>query len=90
MEQNKKEEVKNSASTNTNKTQQTKIVSKKYGYVTISRLNFRQRPTTKSRVLFVLPRNTKVEILESQNGWYKIKYNNKIAYVYAKYIRISK
>ncbi|WP_242823444.1 S41 family peptidase [Thermobrachium celere] len=62
----------------------------KYGYVAVSKLNFRQIPKLKGKVLFVLNKGTKFEILESSMGWYKIKYNNRIAYVYGKYIKLTK
>ncbi|MCX7695468.1 MAG: S41 family peptidase [Caloramator sp.] len=88
IEQKKKEEQKN---LNTNSSNQpNNIVPKKYGYVAISALNSRQLPTTKGKIMFVLKRNTKFEILGSSNGWYKIKYNNKIAYVYGKYVKTVK
>ncbi|SHE27841.1 MULTISPECIES: S41 family peptidase [Caloramator] len=91
IEQKKKEQEKNNIQNNQSNTiLQNKIVTKKYGYVSISRLNFRQLPSKKSKILFVLKRNTKVDILGSINGWYIISYKYKLAYVYGKYIKIAK
>lgn len=53
-------------------------------------LNVRKKPSKKSKVLDVLSFNSKVKIVEENKEWLKIKYKNKYAYVYKKYISKKK
>ncbi|KKY00290.1 hypothetical protein VN21_14965 [Paraclostridium benzoelyticum] len=46
------------------------------GIVTATSLNVRSEPSTESSFLFSIKQNEKVTILESQDGWYKIKVGN--------------
>ncbi len=46
------------------------------GIVTAPSLNVRSEPSTGSSFLFSIKQNEKVTILESQDGWYKIKAGN--------------
>jgi lactocepin len=50
-------------------------------------LNVRKGASTKYRRIGVLKKNTQVTVLEKVNGWYKINYNGKIGYIYAKYTK---
>lgn len=58
----------------------------KYGKVIANALNVRSGPGSQFIVIDVLKRNQKVEILETINHWYKIRYSPKYAYVSSKYI----
>lgn len=61
----------------------------KKGWTTTS-LNVRKKPSTKSKVLNILPFNTKVKFIKENKKWVKIKYKNKCAYVYKQYISKKK
>jgi uncharacterized protein YgiM (DUF1202 family) len=52
-----------------------------------SGLILRNQATTKSGKLSVLRNGTKVKVLESVNGWYKIEYDGKIGYIFAEYTK---
>lgn len=56
------------------------------GFVDASALNVRAKPTTQSKILNCLKRGTKVNIVEKQGDWYKIKAGNKTGYVASRYI----
>lgn len=49
-------------------------------------LRMREKASTSSEILEQIETGTKVEILEKNNGWYKIRYNEKTGYAYAEYI----
>ena len=60
------------------------------GTVTASTLNVRSGPSTSYSVTTKIYKGNKVEILETSNGWYKIKTSNgTIGWVSASYISIS-
>ncbi len=63
---------------------------KKTGYISKNSVNFRKQPNTSGTVISKLSRNTEVEILEENNGWTKIEYNDTIGYVLAEYISSTK
>ncbi|MEZ7892328.1 MAG: SH3 domain-containing protein [Candidatus Wallbacteria bacterium] len=65
---------------------------KSEGYVKVSSgyLNVRSAPNTNSSVLGHLSRNEKVNIIGSQNGWYKINYSGGTGWVCGYYISDSK
>lgn len=58
----------------------------KIGEVTAYSLNVRSGPSTSYNVIGGLKKGDKVEILSSDNGWYRIKYGSKTAWVSGKYI----
>ena len=75
----------NNSSNDNSSTTQTKT-----GKVTASSsLNVRSSASTSSSIIGSLKTNDTVEILETLNGWYKIKYNNTIGYVSSQYISVS-
>lgn len=57
-----------------------------YLYVNANGLNFRQQPTTKSKVLGVLGKGTKVEVLEDCKGWTKVNYKGQVGYLGSSYL----
>ena len=66
----------------------TKITTYKGEVVNInSYLNVRAGNSTNSKIIGSLRRNNKVDIISRVGGWYKILYNNKIAYVSSDYIK---
>lgn len=62
---------------------------KKTGYTQTS-LNFRTKPTTKSKVIKVVKPNTKIKYVMYNRKWYKTKINGKTGYVYGKYVKKNK
>lgn len=59
--------------------------SSKKVYVTASSLNVRSGPSTNYNVVGSLKEGAAVTTYGSTDGWYKIKYNGKTAYISAKY-----
>ena len=60
------------------------------GIVTAPSLNVRSEPSTVSSFLFSIKQNEKVTILESQDGWYKIKAGNgNSGWASSEYIKID-
>lgn len=62
----------------------------KVGYVNTDTLNLREATDKTSKVLKNLTKNQEVEILETIDGWYKVKVNNITGYVAEKYISSTK
>lgn len=59
----------------------------KYQYTT-ERVNLRSEASTNSDILITLDNRSKVEILKSTSSdWTKVRYNNKVGYIYSKYLR---
>ncbi|WP_250673237.1 SH3 domain-containing protein [Paraclostridium ghonii] len=62
----------------------------KTGTVTASALNIRSGPSTNNSVVGYASKGDKLEILETSNGWYKVKLSNgKIGWGSGKYISVS-
>jgi len=61
----------------------------KSGIVTAGVLNVRSQPNTDGVILGKVHKNDTVNILQELQDWLRIKYNNKEAYVYKKYISLS-
>ncbi|CEP81543.1 N-acetylmuramoyl-L-alanine amidase [Paraclostridium sordellii] len=53
-------------------------------------LNVRSGYGTEYQVIGTLKLGEKIEIVEQQNGWYKIKFNGRYGYVSGKYIELDK
>lgn len=53
-------------------------------------LNVRQSASTKSKKVGTIKNNSKVTVLSSKNGWSKITFNKKSAYVYSIYLTSTK
>lgn len=62
-----------------------KLISAK-GTINANRVNFRTGPSTKSKKITSLTRNTGVVILEAANGWNKVKVGTKTGYVASKFV----
>ena len=62
----------------------------KVGTVTASSsLNIRSGAGTNYSIIGSLPSKASVQILETLNGWYKIKYNNLTGYVSSQYVSVN-
>ncbi|MBV7274534.1 SH3 domain-containing protein [Clostridium sp. PL3] len=63
------------------------------GIITLSNknstLNVRDKSSTSSTVIGSLKNGDSVSILESYNGWYKIKFNSSYGYISSKYVSTS-
>ena len=62
-------------------------VEVKTGVVTATSLNVRSGYGTSYSKIGSLSKGSKVEIVESKNGWYKIKYNNGYGYVSSEFVK---
>ncbi|EYE89764.1 protease [Fervidicella metallireducens AeB] len=60
---------------------------KKIFKVITCNLNVRSQATTKSKVIGVLKKGTKIEVTTYKNGWYRINYKGNPAYIYGKYVK---
>ncbi|MGL5416412.1 MAG: SH3 domain-containing protein [Clostridium sp.] len=61
----------------------------KTGTVTASGLNVRNGAGTGNRVIGSLGNGAKVTIVETKNGWHKIKYGNGYGYVSSDYVKVN-
>ena len=79
--------------TATNSKQQTKLTAKTLkinrttGKVTATVLNVSNNKSRSSKIIAKLKKNQTVTILAKESSWYKIKINNTIGYVAAKYVK---
>ena len=55
---------------------------------TTVQLRLRKEPNTRCDILDRIDEGTKLEVLETLDGWYKVNYNGKDGYVSATYIRV--
>lgn len=53
-------------------------------------LRLREGAGTNYKVITTIPNNTMIEILDTVNGWHKVKYGNKVGYVSGDYVEILK
>lgn len=61
---------------------------KKEILVTASKLNVRMSPTTSSKAIGLVSAGQKLEYLGLVNGWYKVMFNGKEAYVHSNYAKL--
>ncbi|MFR9069892.1 MAG: SH3 domain-containing protein, partial [Paraclostridium sp.] len=57
---------------------------------TLKNTNLRKNKSTSSEVLEVIPKNSKVEVIEAYDEWSKISYNSKLGYAHNDLLSISK
>ncbi|WP_394863209.1 C40 family peptidase [Paraclostridium bifermentans] len=65
-------------------------VNNKSLYISADNVNFREDKNLNSKVFKVLDEDTKVEFLEDNGEWIKVKYDGKEGYIYNKYITDEK
>ena len=58
----------------------------KTGTVNTDDLNFRESASTSSDVITVLDKNTKVDILDEEDDWYKVSYDGDVGYLKKEYV----
>lgn len=63
-------------------------VAEKVYVKTTAQLNLRKEPNTSCEILEKIPTDTKIEVIENLNGWYKVIYNGEEGYVSATYVKI--
>jgi len=80
--------IKNRAKTNTtvSKPNTVNTSSYDYAYVKSNALNVRSGPSANYRVLAVLSINSKVQVINKTDTWWKIKYGNTEGYVHSEYL----
>lgn len=60
------------------------------GTITVDTLRVRKAPSTSSDILRNLDEGDKVEVIEKENDWYKVKLaDGKEAYIYAEYVKLE-
>lgn len=65
-------------------------VNKTYAVVTSYALNVRAGASSKAKIMGVVTKGTKLEVLGTVNNWVKVSYNGKVAYVYSSYVKLQK
>lgn len=63
--------------------------SREFGQVTAEGVRLRSQPNTDSQVLAELPLNTEVEVLDENNGWYRVLYGDVVGYLRQDYIFVN-
>lgn len=58
----------------------------KTAYVNGSVVNVREKATTESKVLTTVSKRTPINVITTEENWYKIKINNKIGYISKDYV----
>lgn len=83
----------NSTSSTTSSSTSTTTTNLEYGVVSNLNygynLNFRTAPNTSASIITCLTEGTKVQILGEDNGWYNVKYNGEVGYLYGEFITIT-
>ncbi len=59
------------------------------GIVNTDAVRLREQPNTSSEIIVNIYQDEKVEILETLDGWYKIKYGEKVGYAKKEYIKVN-
>lgn len=62
----------------------------KEAYISVEQVNFRKEASMEATVLDTLSRNTKVEVLEKNGEWSKVKHNDKEGYIATRYLSDTK
>lgn len=55
---------------------------------TTAQVRMRKEPNTNCEVVLSVPANTKTDLIEEADGWYKVSYNGREGYIRADYIQI--
>ncbi len=65
-----------------------KLITAK-GIINANGVNFRTSPSTKGKLITSLKKNTNVSIVDTTNGWNKVKIGTKVGYVAARFVARS-
>lgn len=65
------------------------VLAATMGTVNVSALNVRSGPSTNNSRINTIGKGTKVEILSTEGGWYKVKIGSQEGYVSAQYVTVS-
>lgn len=57
---------------------------------TLANVNLREDKSLSSNIITVIPANSKVEVIDGEEDWYEVVYNNKRGYVYNQYLSKTK
>lgn len=57
---------------------------------TLVNLRLRDDKSTSSNILTVIPPGSKIRVIDAEEDWYKVEYNNQIGYVYSAYLSKTK
>lgn len=63
--------------------------AREFGQITAQDVRLRSSPNTDSEVISQLPQHTVVEVLDDQNGWYRVLYDNMVGYLRQDYILVN-
>lgn len=55
---------------------------------TTAQVRMRKEPNTTCEVILSVPANTKTDLIEEADGWYKVSYNGREGYIRADYIEV--
>ena len=61
----------------------------KTGVINADSVNMRETPATTSKILVQLPKQAKITVVEIQEDWYKISYNDSKGFVFGKYVTLK-
>lgn len=79
--QQKNEPKTESAAPQTEVTETTQAGNENYVYVTeFLGLNLREEPNTSGKIITVMPRGSKLKVIDEQDDWIKVDYNGKIGW----------
>ena len=57
---------------------------------TITNLNLRKEPSKSATIITVIPAYSRFELIDSDDEWLKVLYDNQIGYVYKDYVSVTK
>lgn len=63
--------------------------AREFGQVTAEGVRLRSEPNTDSAVLYELPLGTQVEVLDEDEGWYRVLYGDTVGYLRQDYIFVN-
>lgn len=81
-------EIEDSEVSDSEETEDTGTVEEKVFIETTAKLRLRKEPNTNCETLDRISSGTRLEVLETLDGWYKVSYNGQEGYVSATYTKI--
>ena len=71
---------------NNKKPEENNNSSQKVVYISGTSVNFRKAPNTSAEIIAELTRNTKLNVIEKDDGWYEVEYNGQKGFVSTTFI----